>query len=581
MPALSAATITVRQVLDLLDNEFAEVAAAAGRRGFALWIGSGISLGRAPSVGMMLERALEHLRQNIEPGNPDCRFKRALDEALGMSNLSDAELAAIPLGDPVDSWPQKGALIHSLWDSYASVLDVRVEGEADDYMLWNAVDVRTMFGTLADPDCEHLCIAILVMEGAIADIPSANWDGLIERAVERLSGGGRLLQVVVDPNQLRDRAGRTRLIKFHGCAIYARNDPGTYRHFLTATRPQITDWPHNPRLDALRTVLRGVATNSRTLMIGLSLQDTNLQDLFAAARRENAWPWPPAPPPQGHVFCADSIGTHQSNMLRVVYGAAYGQNRAAIEESALIRAYAKPILVGLVLQVLCAKLSSLATQRCGARLAGASADIGAGLRHLRDSVAALAEPDRTAFLNRFIELWSRGLMIFRSGCLPPAGSKIYEVITRLSEPEMAAEPNISGSGLPEFAVGLGLLGRGEVEGKWALSLPGSSDIDQGMFQATGRVAAKTAQIFFVNGVIAALELIKQGALTNRTAIVFHSDNAWQEMMDRGSASRRSPKGASLSGRRRLDAHYVSMRKLIEEAEDIASLSQRFEEEMTL
>jgi hypothetical protein len=126
-------------------------------------------------------------------------------------------------------------------------------------------------------------------------------------------------------------------------------------------------------------------------MIGLSLQDTNLQDLFAAARRENAWPWPPAPPPQGHVFCADSIGTHQSNMLRVVYGAAYGQNRAAIEESALIRAYAKPILVGLVLQVLCAKLSSLATQRCGARLADASADIGAGLRHLRDSVAALAD----------------------------------------------------------------------------------------------------------------------------------------------------------------------------------------------
>ena len=223
---------------------------------------------------MMLERALEHLRQNIEPGIAGCRFKRALDEALGMSNLSGAERAAIPLGDPVDSWPQKGSLIHSLWDFYASVLDIRVEGKADDYMLWNAVDVRTMFGTLADPDCEHLCIAILVMEGAIADIAWANWDGLIERAVERLSGGGRLLQVVVDPDHLRDPAGRTRLIKFHGCAIYARDDPGTYRHFLTATRPQITDWPHNARLDALRTVLRSVATNSRTLMIGLSLQDT-------------------------------------------------------------------------------------------------------------------------------------------------------------------------------------------------------------------------------------------------------------------------------------------------------------------
>jgi len=572
----------VRQVLDFLDNEFAGVAAAAGRRGFALWVGSGISLGRAPSVGTMLEHVLEHLRQNIDAGKPNCRFQRALDEALRMSNLSDAELAAIPLSDPVDSWPQKGALIQSLWDSYASVLDIRVEGEADDYMLWNAVDVRTMFGSLADPDCEHLSIAILVMEGAIADIASANWDGLIERAVDRLSGSTPpLLQVVVDPDHLRGPPARTRLIKFHGCAIHARDDPGTYRHFLTAARSQITGWPHNPKLDALRTVLRGVATNSRTLMVGLSLQDTNLQDLFAAARRENPWPWPPTPPPQAHVFCADSIGAHQSNMLRVVYGGAYGPHRTAIERSALIRSYAKQVLLGLVLHVLCSKLSCLATRARGALLAAASAEIGTGLRRLRDSIAALAEPDHTAFVNRFIELWSRGLTIFRSGRLPPAGSQTYEAITRLSELEMAAEPNIGGSGLPELAAALGLLGMGEAEGKWTLLLPRSSDIDQGIFQATGTVSAKTTQIFFVNSVSAALELIKQGALTNTTNLVFHSDDAWQQMMDRGSASRRSPMGGPLSGRRRPDACHVSMRKLITEARDIASLRQRFEEEMTL
>ena len=400
-----------------------------------------------------------------------------------MSNLSDAELAAVPFSDPVDSWPQRGALIRSLWDSYASVLDIRVEGEAEDYMLWNAVDVRTMFGSLTDPDCEHLSIAILVMEGAIADIASANWDGLIERAVERLSGSSQQqLQVVVDPDHLRGPAGRTRLIKFHGCAIHTRDDPGTYRHFLTAARSQITNWPHNPRFDALRTVLRGVATNSRTLMIGLSLQDTNLQDLFAAARRENPWPWPPVPPPQAHVFCADFIGTHQSNMLRVVYGEAYGPNRTAIERSALIRSYAKQVLLGLVLHVLCSKLSSLATRACGSRLAAASAEMGAGLRRLRDSVAALAEPDHTAFVNRLIELWSRGLTIFRSGRLPPAGSQTYEAITRLSELEMAAEPNIGGSGLPELAAALGLLGMGEAEGKWTLSQPGHRKLIREFFR---------------------------------------------------------------------------------------------------
>jgi hypothetical protein len=439
MHASSAATISVAEVLELLDNSFAEVSAAAERRGFALWVGSGISLGRAPSVGSMIERALEHLRRNIDATDANCRFRRALEDALAMSNLLPAKRLATFLDHPVDRWPHKDELIRSLWDAYASVLDIRVDGEQDDFMLWNAVDVRTMFGTLDDPDSEHLCIAILVMEGAIADIASANWDGLIERAVKRLSGGMSPLQVVIDPDHLRDPARRSRLIKFHGCAIYASDDPASYRHFLTATRPQITDWPHNPRLAPLRTVLLGVATNSRTLMIGLSLQDTNLQDLFAAARRENAWPWPPAPAPQGHVFCADSIGNHQSNMLRVVYGNAYGPNRAAIEASALIRAYAKPMLLGLVLHLLCAKLSSLATQGCGAPLADASADIGAGLRRLRDRVAALAEPDRLALLNRFIELWSRGMAIFRSGCLPPGGSRTYEVITPFSEAEMAAD----------------------------------------------------------------------------------------------------------------------------------------------
>src|SRR5262245_53511480 len=110
-PGPTAATITVRQVLDLLDNEFALVAAAVARRGFAFWVGSGISLGRAPSVGAMLERALEHLRREIDPGNPSCRYRRALDEAIRLSDLSDAERAPIPLGEPIDAWPQKSALI--------------------------------------------------------------------------------------------------------------------------------------------------------------------------------------------------------------------------------------------------------------------------------------------------------------------------------------------------------------------------------------------------------------------------------------------------------------------------------------
>jgi hypothetical protein len=182
------------------------------------------------------------------------------------------------------------------------VLDIRLTEEPEDYMLWEVVDIRSTFGALDQPDCEHLCIAILVMEGAIVDIASSNWDGLIEAAIRRYGGDAHLIQIVVDPEHLRYEPACTRLIKFHGCALHCILDPTAYRKFLIATRPQITEWPRNSQFAAIRNELKALATRSRTLMIGLSLQDTNLQDLFADARNTLPWPWPCAPESQGHVF---------------------------------------------------------------------------------------------------------------------------------------------------------------------------------------------------------------------------------------------------------------------------------------
>jgi hypothetical protein len=581
MPGPTAATITVRQVLDLLDNEFAEVAAAVGSRGFALWLGSGISLGGIPGVTSMLARALEHLRQKIEAGDPGGRYRRALDDALSRSCLSAAERAAVALDVPFDRWPRAAEIAESM--PYAEVLDVRVEGEPDDYILWDAIDIRATFGAVVDPDCEHLCIAVLLMEGAIEYIASGNWDGLIEKAVELLSGE-QLLQVIVDPNHLRDPTPRRgRLIKFHGCAIHAALDPAIYRRFLTGSQNQITFWPHNPIFIALRDVLVGLATNSRTLMIGLSLQDSDLQDIFARSRAANPWPWPPAPPPQGHVFCGNSIGNYQINMLRVVYQEAYGRDHNAIEASALIRAYSKQALLGFVLHLLTAKLSWLAARRCELALVGAAPDVAAGIRELRDLMAGFADGDRLTFLNSFIDLWSRGLMMFRRGELPPSGSAKYEVISPLSAPDMANDPNIAESGLLEMAVGLGLLGRGQTDGKWTLAPPASAGVEYGVFQATGAwTATKMAQIFFVRSAPAAIRLIDQGALKNENDIILHSDDAYVGMPELGgNPGVRSPTAGVLRRTGRPKPRHVSMRSIIRDATDFATLKQRFEEEMTL
>jgi hypothetical protein len=47
-------------------------------------------------------------------------------------------------------------------------------------MLWTAVDVRKEYGHLSDPDCEHLAIAVLVLEGAIDRLPRRTGMGLLK-----------------------------------------------------------------------------------------------------------------------------------------------------------------------------------------------------------------------------------------------------------------------------------------------------------------------------------------------------------------------------------------------------------------
>lgn len=130
--APTASSITVCQTLDLLDNEFAATAAGVGERRYAFWVGSGISREKVVDVGQMLRQGLEHLRSNIDAPDDDCRFRRALDEALAMVSLTDAEKTTIRYDEPFETWALKDKILDALWDSYAAVLDIRVVGEAAD-----------------------------------------------------------------------------------------------------------------------------------------------------------------------------------------------------------------------------------------------------------------------------------------------------------------------------------------------------------------------------------------------------------------------------------------------------------------
>src|SRR3546814_5273658 len=79
-----------------------------------------------------------------------------------------------------------------------------------------------------------LCLAVLAIEGVASELPTANWDNLIERAVERLAGAQPVLRVVVAPNEIRWNRLRANLYKFHGCARAAQLNAARFRGLMVA-----------------------------------------------------------------------------------------------------------------------------------------------------------------------------------------------------------------------------------------------------------------------------------------------------------------------------------------------------------
>jgi hypothetical protein len=294
-----AAQISVRDVLVNLETEFSSIAAAIANGEFAFWLGSGIS-GQAPSLGGLMERAVEFIRQKATSPPTAIAFTAALERVLSLAR-QDADALRNQFDQSFDAWPQKKAIVDELWNQYSELLDIRIANEADDFILWDAIDIRSAFADPSPPAAEHLCIGVLIMEGAVRSIASGNWDGFIEASVARLSKGvPGVLQVVVDPDDLREPQAQAKLLKFHGCIVYADRDPGTFRKYLTGSRTQITDWRNNQDFQAMVNAMIALAANQKTFVIGLSFQDANLQGLFSDARRLHAWPWPCKPRPPGH-----------------------------------------------------------------------------------------------------------------------------------------------------------------------------------------------------------------------------------------------------------------------------------------
>lgn len=567
----NAATITVPETLALLDGQFASVARGVAEDRYVLWLGSGISFGRVDGLRQVVAKVLEFLRVRIVPGDPACRFARALRAALAIAPTTPEEDARIDFTQPVASWPDANNIVVRLCSNYARLLDVNIQGEPDDFLLWEAVDLRATFADPAKPpDVEHLCLAILVLEGACSDLASANWDGLIEGAVSVMTGGQLALTVCARPEDLRNPAPRGRLIKFHGCAVLATQNEAAYRHFLVARQTQINAWAAWPENAAVRGRLIDLVATKPTLMIGLSAQDANIQALFAQATAQMAWRWPSNPP--SCMFSANELGGDQQGLLQNVYRQdMIPGNRQQIVDEARIQAYAKPLLLALVLHLLCSKLRALVDLAPGAIPVADRQSLRDGVIALRDHVAASVAPDPLAFINAFIDQWGRSLHLIRNGSLNHAAGR-YQPLTVESIANIGADPGLPASGLRETAVAAGLIGYGASRGDWQVDAPASNAVRDGMFRL--HAPSGEAKVFLTSGPISALQLKQDGHVVDvDDPIVIHGHKLVPAMT-------RSPRAApGRTGRR--GVREVSLASLLESSATLDELLQNFRMELAI
>lgn len=480
--------ITVSAVLERFGSTFAEFAAAFGEGQYVLWLGSGISRERVPNVHALLERVMEHLRSNILDGDTDCAFRTALNEVLRLAGLTHEELKSINSSIAVDDWPLRGRIVSTLVTNYSRVLDVLVgDANPDDYLVWTGLDVPNTYGSPdLEPDVEHYCIAVLMLEGLVASAVTANWDGLLEKALDELTPAfGSLVRVAVKPDDFRIVGPRIEVIKFHGCAVRARDGESEYRSLLIARESQVSGWTEQPANRSMRKHLEMLYTDRLTLMVGLSAQDANLHTVFSAAIQDLARPWPASPP--AVVLSEEHLESHHRNLLKLTYGSDHQGNASAIAHSALLGAYGKPTLLALVLSSLTDKLGFLIEHALGTALDAAEVtQLRTDLVSLRDAAASHADPvnretlDHSAivelqqkYLARLIDVTNLALTLFRTGRMPSVGGRRYEPLSDRPVTQAIHNADFPSKQFGRLGVALALIGRGLSLGHWS-AVPGGS-----------------------------------------------------------------------------------------------------------
>lgn len=562
-PTPTAADRTVRQTLELLDGPFAGFGAAFNRGEYALWLGSGISRERVAALNGVLSKIIEFLRTRVT-ANANCPFRQALDQIIDLAEPSDIERGRISYAVDSAMWPDRTIILKRLAGKYADVLNVSVVGRPDaDYLLWEAADFTNTFAN-QEPDAEHLCVGILALEGVVSDIATANWDGLLEAAIRELGHAIDVYRICVRGNDFQGAATAAKLLKFHGCAIRAIADEAVYRPLLIARHAQIIDWANNNNFLAVKHALVAMAAHKRTLMVGMSAQDNNIQTLYSDARNLATWQW--NDPSPAHVFAEQTLSGGQTTILQVSYGADYHPNQQAIGARSCIQAYGKALLCSLVLNMISSKCSALMRSATAPNLHGPDyATLDTGIRRIRDLVAELAGADAMNFVRRVALHLSRVKSMLQEGRRSAAAPQKYNAISTRHDIENDA--NIGATGQREAASGLALLGLGEIAGDWELGIGNLLANEAGAIRVKSK--AGEARVIFVANSNADLQLFSDGIYSedDGNVVLLHSSPVVPKQQ-------RSPSN-TLGRAGKKTAVHLDVSEVLGAATDLSDLKIRF------
>lgn len=390
-----------------------------------------------------------------------------------------------------------------------------------------------------------------------------------------------ILNVIVDPNQFRENPCLAQLIKFHGCIVSASEDPDNYRSRLVATEVGILGYGDDKAKKAIHDKLISIASESRVLTAGLSLQDINLVQIFSKAKALIEWDWDDKPPVI--VCCEEKFSAGQKMAMQLTYGdTSFAENKGDIMALSHLRSWPEKVFLGLVLKLISKKLLILAENSLSGKPVSAEfAKLVEGLKELENFAVANADKNLEHFTHSSIAVWSRLISLFRNGTIPSDVNQYME-ISRSSLSNVLADGNATSSGFGELAFGLSLFGNGLLESIWQVNLPNTHEVKDGAFTCLGkRAGAKTTKVFFVKSANVALELKKQGSLLDPNSVVIHSDDTWSKLSSLSSTvSARGP--GSRVGR---DGHYetrhVSLKELIDTNSSFDEISRLFREAVTI